>query len=273
MLVLSPIYAATSVSEEKTRRTLPYLLASRLRDDEIVLGKIALAVLRVWEVLLCGLPLCAMCLLLGGVTPEFMALDFLLAMAAAWASCALAVLVAILSRRLSEALLLVLLLQLSWYILPVLDSVARAAATGFYIPHEILQMNAFTAIYRGQLAGTVDRWEVYAASLAATLACGLIASLAAWWLLRPAWRREEQRGSPRSLFARLRLRGRLKACGTSPGCGASCAPGAADRSSGSSGRCAWLSLSECSRASPCTGRPASPRWRPRLGSSLRQLPF
>ncbi len=204
VLLLAPIYAATSVSEEKTRRTLPYLLASRLRDSEIVLGKIALAVLRVWEVLLCGLPLCAMCLLLGGVTPEFMFLDFLVAMAAAWASCALGVLAAMLGRRLSEALLLVLLIQMLWYVLPVVDFVARAGGTGFYIPSELLDMNAFRAIYRGQLTGVISRWDSYAGCLLATSLFSVSLSLVAWWILRPAWQREEERRPVRSLLSPLR---------------------------------------------------------------------
>src|SRR5262245_15421739 len=58
VLALSPIYAATSIAEEKQRQTLPFLLSSQLRDGEIVFSKIGLAMLRVSEVLLCGLPLC-----------------------------------------------------------------------------------------------------------------------------------------------------------------------------------------------------------------------
>jgi ABC-type transport system involved in multi-copper enzyme maturation permease subunit len=204
VLILSPVYAVTSISEEKVRRTLPYLLASRLRDDEIVLGKIGLAVLRVWEVLLCGLPLCALCLLLGGVTPEFMALDFVVAMSAALASCALGVLASILSRRLSEALLIVLLLQFVWYILPVADTIGRAAATGFYVPSELLELNGFVAIYRGQMAGAVGRWEAYGSSVAAMLICGYAWSFIAWFILRPAWRREEQGTSVSWLFKAIR---------------------------------------------------------------------
>jgi hypothetical protein len=204
VLLLAPVYAATSVCEEKTRRTLPYLLTSRLRDDEIVLGKIGLAVLRVWEVLLCGLPLCALCLLMGGVNPEFMFFDFLLAMAAAWASCALGVLTAILSRRLSEALLLVLLMQMLWYGLPAADFIARNAGRGFYIPAALLEMNAFKAIYQGQTPGAVDPWHGYIVCLTATTLFALSLSLAAWWVLRPAWQREEERRPIRLLLRRLR---------------------------------------------------------------------
>ena len=206
VLIIAPIYAATSVCEEKTRRTLPYLLASRLTDAEIVFAKIGLAVLRVWEVLLCGLPLCAICLLLGGVTPAALFLDFLVAITAAWATCALAVLAAICSRRLVEGLLLVVLAQMLWYILPIVDIVARAAGTGFYVPSLLLDMNAFRAIAFGQMAGATNPLQTYFATLTATAACGLACTLAAWYLLRPAWRREEERGPLALRFAIWRRR-------------------------------------------------------------------
>jgi ABC-type transport system involved in multi-copper enzyme maturation permease subunit len=207
VLLISPIYAATSISEEKTRQTLPFLLTSRLQDSEIVFGKLALAMLRVAEMLLCGLPLCALSLLLGGVTPEAMLLDFLLAADVAWASCALAVLLAICTRRLVEALMLVLLLQAAWYSLPAVEAVARVSGAGWLIPTMFLETNALRAMYHGQTTGIAAAWHGYLLSLAATAAFAAICSLLALRALRPAWRREGERGgATRLLFAWIRQR-------------------------------------------------------------------
>ena len=194
VLLLAPIYAATSISEEKTRQTLQYLLTTQLREAEIVLSKIGMAVFRVWEVLLCGLPLCALSLLLGGVSPEAVLLDFLLALATAWASCALGVLWAVCVRRLVDVLFRVFAMQFLWYALPAIDWIARTAAMGFYIPRELQELNPFLAMYYSQTTGMAGAWELYAASLAGTGLCALVWSLLACRLLRPAWRRETERG-------------------------------------------------------------------------------
>ncbi len=67
VFLLTPVYVADAVVGEKERRTLELLLTTRLRDREIVLGKLAAGLAHLGGILLAGLPLLAMTQLWGGV--------------------------------------------------------------------------------------------------------------------------------------------------------------------------------------------------------------
>ena len=103
VLLLAPISAAGSMLEERRGRTLTLLLTSCVTDAELVTEKLCLALLRVVEVLLCGLPFSALCVLLGGVRPETIVVEMFLVIATAFASCAMALTVAVWSRRLVDS--------------------------------------------------------------------------------------------------------------------------------------------------------------------------
>jgi ABC-type transport system involved in multi-copper enzyme maturation permease subunit len=62
--------AAASVAQEKDRRTLILLLLTRLSGFEIVVGKMAAALLTPFAMLLCALPLFLSLPLIGGVSPQ-----------------------------------------------------------------------------------------------------------------------------------------------------------------------------------------------------------
>ncbi|TWU57410.1 ABC transporter permease [Rubripirellula reticaptiva] len=73
LLVLSSIAAvgaASSVAQEKDRRTLILLLLTRLSGFEVVAGKMAATLLTPLSMLLCSLPLFLCLPLLGGVSPR-----------------------------------------------------------------------------------------------------------------------------------------------------------------------------------------------------------
>jgi ABC-type transport system involved in multi-copper enzyme maturation permease subunit len=77
ILVLTPAYLAGALAEEKERGTLELLLTTRLRDREIVLGKLAARATHLAGVLLAGLPLLAITQLWGGVDIFLLAAAFL----------------------------------------------------------------------------------------------------------------------------------------------------------------------------------------------------
>ncbi len=208
VIILSPVYAAASVVEEKTQQTLPFLLASSLSDREIISGKLWLASWRVWEVLLCALPLAAMCLWLGGVPPEVVFADFLVAMSAAWATCAMAILAAVWGRRLVEVLLLLYVVQAFWYFLPWIQLMLGFAGIGMQIPDVILRMNAFKAISNGQAPGSVLWWDFYGVPVVAMAGWGAACWLLAWISLRPAWHRAQSQSEPArtGVFGRMSRR-------------------------------------------------------------------
>src|SRR5262249_49676785 len=56
VVALTPAYVAGAVADEKDRKTLDFLLATDLRDREIVLGKVASLVANLGLILLTGLP-------------------------------------------------------------------------------------------------------------------------------------------------------------------------------------------------------------------------
>ena len=68
LLFFSALSAANTVAQEKDRRTFVLLLLTRMRDYEIVLGKMLGSLLPIFLLLLVTLPVLAMLLLLGGVS-------------------------------------------------------------------------------------------------------------------------------------------------------------------------------------------------------------
>jgi ABC-type transport system involved in multi-copper enzyme maturation permease subunit len=74
--LLTPAYAAGAIAEEKDRRTLEFVLATDLRDREIVLGKLGSRLLNLLFVVLAGLPVLALMQFLGGVDPGLLAAAF-----------------------------------------------------------------------------------------------------------------------------------------------------------------------------------------------------
>ncbi|QDT02636.1 ABC-2 family transporter protein [Rubripirellula lacrimiformis] len=73
LLVLASIAAvgaASSVAQEKDRRTLILLLLTRLSGFEVVAGKLAATLLTPFSMLICSLPLFLCLPLLGGVSPQ-----------------------------------------------------------------------------------------------------------------------------------------------------------------------------------------------------------
>jgi ABC-type transport system involved in multi-copper enzyme maturation permease subunit len=67
VVALTPAYAAGAIAEEKDRKTLEFLLATDVRDREIVLGKMASRVANLTLLVLTGLPILSLTQLWGGV--------------------------------------------------------------------------------------------------------------------------------------------------------------------------------------------------------------
>ncbi len=67
---LAAVGAASSVAQEKDRRTLILLLMTRLSGFEVVVGKLSATLLAPLSMLICALPLFFTLPLLGGVSPR-----------------------------------------------------------------------------------------------------------------------------------------------------------------------------------------------------------
>jgi ABC-type transport system involved in multi-copper enzyme maturation permease subunit len=76
-ILLTPIYAASAITEEKERRTLDFLMATDLRGHEIILSKLASRLAQLFLVVLTGLPILCLLQFLGGVDPNLLLGAFL----------------------------------------------------------------------------------------------------------------------------------------------------------------------------------------------------
>src|SRR5438874_2321396 len=109
LLFFSALSAASTVAQEKDRRTFVLLLLTDLRDSEIVLGKLLGSLLPITLLLLGTLPVLALLLLLGGITPEQVIQSWLIIVAAAFAAGSLGGLIALWRERTFQSLALAVL--------------------------------------------------------------------------------------------------------------------------------------------------------------------
>ncbi|OWK36231.1 ABC transporter permease [Fimbriiglobus ruber] len=70
VVFLTPAYVAGTVADEKERKTLEFLLATDLRNREIIFGKLAARVTVLLMFVLAGLPVIAFLQLFGGIDPD-----------------------------------------------------------------------------------------------------------------------------------------------------------------------------------------------------------
>src|SRR5262249_54063556 len=76
VILLTPAYVAGAVAEEKESKTLEFLLATDLRNREIVLSKLAARLANVTLIVLAGLPVLSAVQFLGGVDPDLLLASF-----------------------------------------------------------------------------------------------------------------------------------------------------------------------------------------------------
>lgn len=106
LLFFSALSAASTVSQEKDRRTFVLLLLTDMRDYEIVLGKMLGSLLPIIIILGVTLPVLAMTLLLGGVSAEQVVQAGLVLFATSLAAGSLGGLIALWRERTFQALAL-----------------------------------------------------------------------------------------------------------------------------------------------------------------------
>ena len=128
VLVLAPALVAGVVADEKRRKTLQYLMVSRLTSAEVILGKLFARLLHVGIFLAIGLPVMSLVSLFGGVEPAQVLLSYAATLSTATFLAALAILISTFARRPREASAQVYILELAWLFGPSL--VAQLVAMG-----------------------------------------------------------------------------------------------------------------------------------------------
>jgi ABC-type transport system involved in multi-copper enzyme maturation permease subunit len=105
LAVLTPAYTAGAIAEEKDRKTLEFILATDLRDREIVLGKLSARLANLGLLLLAGLPVLGALQFLGGVDPALVLAGFAATVLTVLSLGALGICNSVLVRKPREAIL------------------------------------------------------------------------------------------------------------------------------------------------------------------------
>src|SRR5262249_5019112 len=106
-------------ADEHQRKTLHYLLSSRLSSAGIVLGKLGARLLHVGVILVMGIPVVCLVGLFGGLDPGEVACVYLGTFALALFVSAVSMLVSVVARRPREAILVAYVLVAVWLLVPV----------------------------------------------------------------------------------------------------------------------------------------------------------
>jgi ABC-type transport system involved in multi-copper enzyme maturation permease subunit len=117
---LTPAYVAGAIAEEKDRKTLEFLLATDLRDREIVLGKVASRVANLGLFVLTGLPVLSLTQLWGGVDFGLLLAAFANTALTLLSLAAVSILASVYSRTAREAVVLAYLVGAAYVGLSVL---------------------------------------------------------------------------------------------------------------------------------------------------------
>ena len=132
VLVLTPALVAGVIADEKQRKTLHYLMASRLSSAEIVLGKLLVRMLYVTVLLGVSLPVLSLLVLLGGVDPLLVLLSCGATLSTGWFLASLSIWVSTIARRVREAFFIAFGLECLWLFSPlILRNISIPAWPGF----------------------------------------------------------------------------------------------------------------------------------------------
>ncbi len=119
LLLLIPALVAGIISDEYQRKTLHYLLASRLSSAEIVLGKLGARLVHVVAFVAVGLPIVALLMLYGGLNPVNIFYVYMGTTTLVLFTSGFSVLTSTLARRPRDAILITYGLGTLWLLAPL----------------------------------------------------------------------------------------------------------------------------------------------------------
>lgn len=201
VLFLTPGLVAGTIAGEKERKTLHYVLASRLSSGEVVVGKLAARLLHVLAFLLTSLPVVSLLSLLGGVDPRLILASYLAIVTTAFFVGSLSMLVSVQARRVRDALGLAYGLTFAWLGIPwMVRSFMSWTWPWLYgwiepVNDWVVASNPLTFVRVSVLRGGGTMWvEMYAWMVGLQVVYGAILLALAVWGLRPIFRGQEGRG-------------------------------------------------------------------------------
>lgn len=115
-IFLGAVAAASTISQEKDRRTLILLLLTRLRSSEIVLGKLAASLIGIANLIFAALPLLLLITLLGGVSVRQVLVATAVVLVSSYWTAALANVIAFWREKTFQTLAITLLAIAGWLV-------------------------------------------------------------------------------------------------------------------------------------------------------------
>jgi ABC-type transport system involved in multi-copper enzyme maturation permease subunit len=116
IVLLTPAYTAGAVADEKDRKTLEFLLATDLRNREIVLSKFMSRVANLGFLILAGLPILSFMQFLGGVDPNLVFAGYAVTALTMISLAALSILNSVVSKKARDAIAMTYLGGLAYMI-------------------------------------------------------------------------------------------------------------------------------------------------------------
>ncbi len=218
ILLMVPALFGGAIADEKQRKTLHYLMASRLSSFEIVVDKVLGRSAHLATFLMLGVPVICLLGLFGGVSPASVAIAYVGTISTATMAVALTVLVSTVSRKVRQAVLVAYVLMLAWQFVPlILSHTGRVLFPGAYAWIEPINtlvgssspLWAYYHLALRQRWGGASIWsplgraytiEVFLWMIGLQLGAAALMVLGAVWRLRPAFRRHEATQPRRKWF-------------------------------------------------------------------------
>ena len=190
VLCLTPAIVAGAIADERQRKTLHYLLASRLTSLEIVGGKVGARLLQVVVLVLAGLPIMSILSLFGGLDPPLVVAAFAGTLSTAFVLAGMAILVSALARRARDAIVLTYLLEFAWLAGPLIVGALLGPTSPKTLEWLRLAARPVAWLDPFQLVTLVDPTpgllRRIARMVGVQIALGLVFIALAVWRLRPA---------------------------------------------------------------------------------------
>jgi ABC-type transport system involved in multi-copper enzyme maturation permease subunit len=216
VLILTPTLVAPVIADEKQRKTLHYLLASRLSSAEIVLGKLMARMLSLGVFLAIALPVISLLTLFGGVDPELVLVSFAGIASVAVFVASLSIWVSTNSRRVRDAVVGTYVLVLAWLIVPLMvESLQFMWPFGYAllgpVNRWLLASSPFSTVGLmlgpSVMRGSMD-WSPLLYMLATQIGASVLLIFLSVWRLRPIFQKQGE-APARTRWFRRRRRVRL----------------------------------------------------------------
>lgn len=116
VVLLTPAYTAGAIAEEKQRKTIEYLFATHLENQEIIFGKLAARIGNLTLFIITGLPILSLTQLFGGITPMLLWCGFVATGLTMLSLASLSILQSVYARRVRDAMTRTYLLIAGYFV-------------------------------------------------------------------------------------------------------------------------------------------------------------